>query len=130
MVLTRTESTWYNINSSFGETIDKFQDCNIKKKHKYSWKNKEKNLKTRIRSNLIKPVYMCVYIYREREREMEINLILCKYGTWKKTRYSEDAFISIYLVISYFICTSLYPYIYIYIYNNTEIKTTYCCLEF
>ena len=31
MVLMRTESTLYITNSSFGETINKFQDCNIKK---------------------------------------------------------------------------------------------------
>ena len=31
MVLTRTKSTCYNTNSFFGETINKFQDCNIKK---------------------------------------------------------------------------------------------------
>ena len=31
MVLTRTESTWYNTNNSLGEIINKFQDCNIKK---------------------------------------------------------------------------------------------------
>ena len=28
MVLTRTESIWYNINNSFGEIINTFQDCN------------------------------------------------------------------------------------------------------
>ena len=33
MVLTRTESTWYCTNNSFGKTIKKFQDSNIKKKH-------------------------------------------------------------------------------------------------
>ena len=31
MVLTRTKSTRYNTNSSFGEIINKFQDCNVKK---------------------------------------------------------------------------------------------------
>ena len=31
MVLTRTESTRDNSNSTFGETIKKFQDYNIKK---------------------------------------------------------------------------------------------------
>ena len=30
MVLIRTESTRYTLNDSFGETINKFQDCNIK----------------------------------------------------------------------------------------------------
>ena len=36
MVLIRTESTWYTINDSFGENINKFQVGNIKKKHKES----------------------------------------------------------------------------------------------
>ena len=48
MVLTRTESTQYNTNNSFGEIINKFRDCNIKKKeqrHKDSWKKKEKTPK-------------------------------------------------------------------------------------
>ena len=31
MVLITTKSTRYATNSSFGETINKFQDCNIRK---------------------------------------------------------------------------------------------------
>ena len=34
MVLIRTESTLYTTNGSFGEIINKFQDCNIKKNKK------------------------------------------------------------------------------------------------
>ena len=36
MALIRTENSLYNRNSSFGETIDKFQDGNIKNKTKKS----------------------------------------------------------------------------------------------
>ena len=36
MVLIRTKSSRYSTNTSFGETITKFQDCNINKKHKDS----------------------------------------------------------------------------------------------
>ena len=58
MVLKRTKSPQYGTNGSFGETINKFLDCNIKK-HKESWKKKEKKSKTtRIRFYLIKTVYM------------------------------------------------------------------------
>ena len=32
MVLTRTESTLYNTNNTFGENTNKFQDCNITSK--------------------------------------------------------------------------------------------------
>ena len=31
MVLTRTESTQYNTDNSFGEVINKFQNCSTKK---------------------------------------------------------------------------------------------------
>ena len=42
MVLIRTETTQYTVNSYFEEIIDKFQDCKIKKKHKDSWMKKKK----------------------------------------------------------------------------------------
>ena len=54
MVLTRTESTKFNTNSSFREDILKFKDCNTKKK-KISGLLKEK--KTSIRFYLILEVY-------------------------------------------------------------------------
>ena len=40
MVLTRIESTRYDINCSFGEIIDKCQDCNNKKLTKNPQNNK------------------------------------------------------------------------------------------
>ena len=49
MVRTRTKSTLYNTDSSFGETINKFQDCNIKNKNKKKQQNspnKQKNIRT------------------------------------------------------------------------------------
>ena len=42
MFLTRNGSTRYNTNSSFGEIINKFQDCNIKKPKKGLLKEKTK----------------------------------------------------------------------------------------
>ena len=44
MVLARTESTLYNANSSFGEIINKFQDCNAKYTQKKTKKNKTRTL--------------------------------------------------------------------------------------
>ena len=41
MVLTRNESTPYNTNSSFGEIINKFQNCNIKKNKKETKKHRD-----------------------------------------------------------------------------------------
>ena len=62
MVLIRTESTRYTGNCSFGENINKFQDCNIKKSLGVS-KKKKKKLLTRIPIYLPKPVKIYIYIY-------------------------------------------------------------------
>ena len=42
MVLTRTKSTRYNTKCSYGEIINKFQDCNIKKPTKTLERKKKK----------------------------------------------------------------------------------------
>ena len=56
MVLIRTENTQLTINGSFGEIINKFQDCNLKKTLGFL-KEKRNNFKiTRIPFYLTKPV--------------------------------------------------------------------------
>ena len=47
MVQMRIESTPNNINNSFGEIINKFQDCNINEKKKTKTKIKKKQEKTK-----------------------------------------------------------------------------------
>ena len=61
IVLIKTESTRYTTNNSFGEIINKFQNCNMEKKVQNIWtlgrKKEKNNIKiTRIRFYLIKPV--------------------------------------------------------------------------
>ena len=64
MILTRIECTWYNTNNSFGEIINKFQDCNIKKNILKERNFERKNKKTPkqqgfdfIQSGLFKYIY-------------------------------------------------------------------------
>ena len=44
MVLTKTKSTLYNTRNSFGEIINKYQDCSIKKKEKIKLQNSKDSI--------------------------------------------------------------------------------------
>ena len=70
MVLIRTENTRYTTNSSFEETINKFQRCNIKKNNIRTLKRKKKKLQNNKDSILFHQTclntykYTCIHIDR------------------------------------------------------------------